>query len=147
MATLVEQSAQRSLAFAQEHSQTYAEAVMNSTVRITRPASATYDEATREYNRPVVSAVYTGDAGITVAAGPITYSVGDEPTYYSSITCYVPHALDILPRIDDVIEVLTGPDADLNGRAFRVTDVPVGGRISTSMALSATGIAPSRQWT
>ena len=146
MGVLASQSARRSLAFAQNHAQAYAEAAMNSVVRIIRPATASYDEATREYAVPATSFVYLGDAGITVAAGPITYSVGDEPTYFSSITCYVPHALLILPRIDDVIEVLTGPDADLNGRFFRITDVPVGGRVSTSMDLSATGIAPSRQW-
>lgn len=146
LATLAALGAQRSLTYAQDRAQAYAEAVMNARVSITRPASATYDEVTREYTKPTSSPVYTGPAGLTIAGGPITMAIGDEPTYYSSLTAYVPHQLEILPRIDDVITVLAAPDVDLVGRSFRITDVPVGGRVTTSMSLSAVGIAPSRQW-
>ena len=146
MAILAEHGAQRSLTFAQDRAQAYAESVMNSTVWIIRPAVATHNEAARTYVPPTMSAVYEGKAGVSLAAGAGSYSVGDEPTYYSSITCHIPHAPAIMPRIDDVILIDASPDPDLVGRAFRVTDVPAGGRVATSIDLAATGIAPSRQW-
>ena len=146
MAVLAEQGVQRSLAFAQVAAQAFSEAAMNSWVLIERPAPATYDESARAYAKPVMSFVYTGKAGVTLAAGAGSFGVGDEPTYYASITCHIPHAPATMPRIDDVITIQACPDIDLVGRAFRVTDVPAGGRVATSVDLSATGIAPSRQW-
>lgn len=146
MAALPQLCVQRSMSAAQARAQAYAEATQNSTISITRPASATYDEVARKYTKPAMGAVYNGSAGITIGAGPITLGIGDEPTYYDSCTVYIPHDPPTLPRIDDVVLVLTSPDVDLVGRSFRITNVPVGGRITTSIALSATGIAPSRQW-
>ena len=146
MAVLAEQAAQRSLTFAQHRAQDYAESVMNSTISIGRPAVASYNETARTYTKPVMSPIYDGKAGVTLASGAGTYAVGDEPTYYSSITCHIPHAPALMPRIDDVITIEASPDPDLVGRTFRITDVPAGGRVATSIDLSATGIAPSRQW-
>ena len=146
MATLAEQSAQRSLAFAQHRAQDFSESVMNSVIKVERPAVASYNETARAYTKPTMSPVYDGKAGVTLASGAGTYSVGDEPTYYASITCHIPHAPAMMPMIDDVITIVTSPDTDLIGRTFRVTDVPAGGRVATSVDLSATGIAPSRQW-
>jgi hypothetical protein len=148
----------RSLAFGQTLSRQYADGAMNSLVIITRPVVAFYDETTREYAMPAVTTIYddtnelggwTGlgaKAGITVAGGPITMNMGDEPTYYSSATVYIPQSAPNAPRIDDLVLVMASPDTDMVGRNMRIIDVPVGGRISTSTALSCIGIAPSRQW-
>lgn len=155
---LIEQVTRRSLALAQRFSEDFSEYAMNSLVIITRPSLAVYNEDTRKYSQPFTTTIYdtkdassqfTGvgaKAGITLTNVGGSYSVGDEPTYYSSITCYVPNVMVINPRIDDVVKVIFNVDPDLIGREFRVTDVPAGGRISTSTDLACTGIAPSRQW-
>lgn len=147
-----------SLDFAQNLSEAFSEASMNSRVIITRPGVAVYNETTREYSAPITVTIYdekdpdgafTGigaPAGITLTGASSSYSVGDEPTYYSSMTCYTPNVMSITPRIDDVVKVIFNPDSDMVGRQFRVTDVPAGGRLSTSTDLACVGIAPSRQW-
>jgi hypothetical protein len=133
--------------------------MMNSLVIITRSGIGEYDELTREYTAPGVVTVYDDDvlfgvgakAGVTLATGPITMSVGDEPTYYANATVYIPatyipRSTPATPRIDDVVQVMASSDTGLIGRYFRIVDVPVGGRISASINLSCVGIAPSRQW-
>lgn len=151
-------AAHRSLDYGQQLAEQFADGTMNSLVVISRPGDSTYDEISREYTPPRSKVIYdvldnagnptgVGDiAGITSASGPITFSVGDEPTYYESITVHVPFSCPIQPRIDDVVLVMSNPDRDLVNRRFRVTDVPAGGRINPSTTLSCVGIAPSRQW-
>lgn len=151
-------AARLSLNFGQSIAQAFSKDSMNSLIIITRPNSGSYDQVNREYNVPTSPVIYdemdpdgnyTGmgaPAGITPAAGPITYSVGDEPTYYESLTANIPVDCPIQPRIDDMVLVVASPDRDLATRMFRVTDVPAGGRINPSTTLSCVGIAPSRQW-
>jgi hypothetical protein len=151
-------AARASLAYAQGAAQDFTAASMNSLVVITRPDLGGFDETSREYTPPASSVIYdsrdlagepTGAgaiAGISMASGQISYAVGDETTYYNSLTCYIPTDLVAHPHIDDVVFVVANPDEDLVGRRFRVTDVPAGGRINASIQLSCTGIAPSRQW-
>ena len=131
---------------------------MNSLVIITRPRVGGYDQVTREYTQPATITIYdtrdaqgafTGlgaKAGVSLTNTASTFSIGDEPTYYSSITCYVPNVLETNIHIDDVVKFMVSPDIDIVGREFRVTDVPAGGRINTSTDLSCVGIDPSRQW-
>lgn len=146
--------ARRSMKLADRFARSSAEGTMNSLVRITRPGEATYDEETREYGPGLQLLIYSdpldpakgGIAGITPAQGPITMELGDEPQYYSSVTVYLPQSAPKNPRINDIVEVLGSPDGDMVGRRFRVVDVPAGGRITASIALQCTGIAPSREW-
>lgn len=154
MIDLAAAATQLSLAYGQTLSQDYSNRAMNSLVRVVRPAVAGYNETTREYTKPTTVVVYdsavtpgAGDiAGVTAANGPITYSVGDEPTYYESLTVTIPVTCPIQPRIDDLVTILSNPDRDLVGRVFRVMDVPAGGRINPTTTMACTGIAPSRQW-
>jgi len=142
------------MAYAQQLAQPAAEGAMNSLVVITRPGTATFDETSREYQNGTASPIYDdpdfpgvgAKAGITLASGPITMNLGDEPQYYSSATISIPQSAPINPRIDDIVLVTANQDKDMIGRYFRVVDVPVGGRISASIDLSCVGIAPSRQW-
>jgi len=146
--------ARRSLAYAQNVARAHAEGSMNSLVLITRPASAAFDESTREYTPGLQEVIYDdpatpgagGMAGVSPAQGPITMDLGDEPQYYSSATVYLPKDTPKVPMINDIVEVKTSPDEDMVGRRFRVVDVPAGGRIDASVALQCTGISPSREW-
>lgn len=146
--------ARRSLAYAQGLAQAHANGSMNSLVLITRPGSDTFNETTREYGSGLQTVIYDDPdnagagaiAGVTLAQGPITMDLGDEPQYYSSITAYIPQQVPKLPRINDLLEIKANPDPDMVGRRFRIVDVPAGGRISASIALSCTGIAPSKEW-
>lgn len=154
---LVSAIATRSLAYATVVAQAHAIGSMNSLVTVTRDGS--YDTGLREYDPELREVLYdawddagdpTGDgaiAGVSTAEGPSTLSLGDEPQYYSSITVYLPRSgAKKSIRIDDTVLVVTSPDPDIDGRFFRVTGVPAGGRLYASNTLHCTGIAPSKQW-
>ena len=142
---------QRSLAFAQRLARQHAEGAMNSLVVIRR--KGVWSEADYEYDPESPQTIYDdpdtpgagAKAGITLAQGPMELQIGDEPEYYSSVTVYIPQTAPTNPRVNDLVYVIHCPDPDIEGRVFRVLDVPSGGRISASIALSCTGVAPSRE--
>lgn len=153
MSSLLTGITRRSMAFASQVAQQTSEGAMNSLILIVRKGG--YDQQTREWDSEAETVIYDHpdlpgsgwEAGVTLAQGPITMSLGDEQQYYSSITAYIPHGRALRqPRIDDVITIMSNPEPELNGRLFRVTDVPVGGRIHSSVQIQAIGIAPSKQW-
>jgi hypothetical protein len=151
--TLVGDLTAASLQFGSQYAQQHAEGAMNSLIVLTRRGS--YDEVSREYDESATEVLYdnpsepgTGArAGVATAQGPMNMSVGDEPTYYSSVQIYLPQdGPSKNPRVDDVAYVVASPEADIVGRYFRVIDAPVGGRMHASIQLQCVGIAPSRQW-
>jgi hypothetical protein len=126
---------------------------MNSLVVITRPG--TYDDVLREYDPAAAEVLYDDPlvpgagavAGVTSTGSGQSLSLGDEVQYYASIQVYIPQESPSKNvRVDDVVLVVTGPDNDIDGRLFRVTNVPVGGRLFSSIGMLCTGIAPSKQW-
>jgi hypothetical protein len=141
----------RSLAFAQRLARLHAEGAMNSRVMITR--KGIWDTAGYEYDPDTPTTIYDDPdspgagaiAGITEAQGPMEMQVGDEPSYYSSVTVYIPQTAPVNPIINDLVYVIDCPDTELEHRVFRVMDVPAGGRLSASIALSCQGVAPSRE--
>ena len=142
---LSSQVARRSIVLAQMFAVAISQGAMNSTIIIRRPSLVGFDETTRKYTESSKAVLYTGDAGLTPATGSSQFDLGDEPTYYSSVNCLLPQSSPHV-QIDDVIEVVTSPDDGIVGRFFRITDVPVGGRIAASVSVRAVGIAPSKQW-
>lgn len=146
--------AQKSIAYAQRLAQSTSEGSMNSRVVIRRPGLPGFNPVTREYDPAVPAVIYDhesipgagGVAGITPAQGASYMDVGDEPQYYDSASVMIPQSAPRNPMINDIVQVVASPDADIVGRFFRVVGVPVGGRIVGSIAMSCTGIAPSREW-
>lgn len=149
--------ARRSLAFAQSIAQPYALGNMNSLVIITRHGG--WDPNTGEYKPPEEDVVIYanedydpldplthigGPAGITPTQGPIVLGYGDESSYEDSVGVFIPKTAPILPRIDDVVLVMAGPDPQFFGRQFRVDAVTGSGRIVSSIKMRASGAAPSR---
>lgn len=142
----------KSISFAQSRIEPFAEGSMNSLVIITRRGIYNADEG--EYDPTAEVAVYDDDttpgtgarASVTATSGAGTYEFGDEPTYNDSITVRIPRYELRHPRIDDVVRIMAGPDANLTGRYFRVVGVPAGGILMPSVTLSCTGVAPSKQW-
>ena len=141
----------RSLTYANRIATAHAIGAMNSRVVITR--SGAWSLSDFEYDPNAPTTVYDdpdnpgagAQAGVTPAQGPITMELGDENQYFSNVTVYIPQTAPTNPRIDDLVKVTYCPDPEIEGRFFRVMDVPVGGRINSSIALSCTGIAPSRE--
>lgn len=123
----------------------FAEANMQATVRIERPTAPVFDRSTGELGMAPDALVYQGKARVYGVQGPATYALGDEPQYFSSSFVSIPHGA-AEPRIDDVVEVLTHPDASLVGRFFRIQDVEAGGQMPAVKRLQVVGIQPSRGW-
>jgi hypothetical protein len=151
--SLVAQLAAKSLAYASGLAKANSLGSMNSLVIITR--RGTYDLDSREYDPAAVEVLYDDPdhpgagaiAGVASTSGPMSLSLGDEPAYYSSLTIYIPQDTPGKHiRIDDVVHIIATPDNYAVGRLYRVSDVPAGGRIFSSIELSCTGIAPSKQW-
>lgn len=142
----------KSMSLAQSLVEPYAEGAMNSLVRITRNGG--WDPDLAEYNPDGETVIYADSdddtigamAGVTSSSGPISMDVGDEVEFYDSITVMIPRSHPAEPRINDLVRIMAGPDTDLIGRYFRITGVPVGGRLLPSNTFTATGIAKSRTW-
>lgn len=140
--------ASRSIVLAQDYAAAIAVGTMNSAIWIKRPTESGqggWDSETRTYTQRAQADIYQGIAGLSRASGSSEFNLGDESTYYSSVTIQIPYDSPH-PRIDDVARVTYSPDDAIWNRFFRITDVHVGGRIASSITMSAIGIAPSRQW-
>ena len=141
----------KALSFAQAQVEPHAEGAMNYLVRITRngvwmPESGEYD--------PSGEAVIYADsldrstgamAGVMPTSNAGTSMIGDEPEYLDALTVVIPRsAPEII--INDMLQVMAGPDTGILGRYFRVTSVDAGGRLMPSQTLSCQGVAKSREW-
>lgn len=125
----------------------FAESNMTATVRITRKAAALFDPQTGGLvsGDPVI--IYEGKARIYTVQGPVTMAYGDEPAYFSSSMVSVPVITPTMPRVDDLVEVLTHhSDPMMVGRYFRVQDVESGGQWMAARKLQVSGVQESQQW-
>lgn len=112
----------------------------------------------------VGTVVYRGPARVYLVSGPVTYALGEEPQYFSSTYVSVPDTYpadadtatwpnetwsegdQVLPQVDDLIEVHAHHDPYTVGRRFRVTDVESGAQISPFIRLQAAGIQRFKGW-
>lgn len=134
-----------------QYAQKYAEMNMTATVRIDRPAPATLDNATGDVTAQVQKTVYEGKARLSTVSGPVQYSLGEEPQYFSSGTVYIP-LLDAdgqptTPQVNDVVIVTSHPDVLMVNRAFRVMNVNASGQFVATRELSVTGVQRWEAWT
>jgi hypothetical protein len=96
--------------------------------------------------------VYEGKARCYNISGPVTYTLGEEPQYFSSSYISIPimagdPPVPTEPMIDDVIQVVTHPDPLVVNKLFRAQDVESGGQFGPVRRMRVTGIQPSQQWT
>lgn len=149
---------QRSKQVADPVAQAYAAGNRPFTVRLMRPATAgTFDRATRDFVNAADQLLYQGPARIWTGGGGMELEIGDERTSFTSARCSLNYfdattspaeALELAPRVDDLLEVLDTPQGaatHLVGRSFTVGDVEVGGHFGTGWVLTLTGAAPSRR--
>lgn len=123
----------------------YAEANMTATVEIVRMSEPYLDINTGNLTAMEQFTIYRGKARVYGVSGPVTMNMGEEPQYFSST--YVSIPLDAtMPRVDDVIEVLTHHDWTVVGRTFRVMDVESGGQYPAVRRMQVTGVQNSKQW-
>ena len=151
MVSLLTAVVRKSILFAQAQIEPFAEGAMNYLVRITR--NGAWSAAEGEYDPTGEFVVYADpdDPSLGAIGGVMTTSpsgtslIADEAEYTDSLTVVVPRsAPEII--INDMLQVMAGPDSGIVGRYFRVTSVDAGGRLQPSQTLSLTGVAKTRDW-
>lgn len=143
----------RSMSLAQSMVEPYMAGTMNSLVRITRRGG--WDPVLAEYSDDVVTVLYADDvdpslgakAGVAISTGPLSTTFGDEPESTDSISVYIPRSAPAAFQIDDLVQIMAGPDSSMIGRWFQVDSVPAGGRLMPSIRLECSGRAPDKSWT
>jgi hypothetical protein len=135
---------------AQTYARRFAEANMTALVELTRPGAALFDTVSGELAADEGPVVYEGKARVYPVAGPVMLDLGDGPQYFSSSYVSMPlvddDGVNVLPEVDDLVEVLEHPDPLMLGRRFRVTDVEAGGQFAVVRRVQAVGVQRSRTW-
>lgn len=131
---------------AQVMAKRYAEANMTAQGTIYRTDAPAFNPVNGALTVVAGDPVYSGKMGITTESGGLAGAYGDEPQATTSGEAYIP--LDAAgPMVNDILVVEAHPDDQmLIGRAFQITDVGLGGRLTASRRLSLSGAQPSRQW-
>jgi hypothetical protein len=133
---------------AQRYLSRYVNLNMHHAVLITRMTDPVFDSTTGTLSAQLAEVVYSGAARIYSVTGPVTYSLGDEPQFFS--TTYVSIPLEDgwdEPRRADVVEIVASPnDPAMVGRQFQVTDVEAGGQYTACRRLSVIGVQESQNW-
>lgn len=139
-----------SFAFAQRIAQKFAESNMTAEVTIVRPGPTTLDTVDGSLDVATGVTVYTGAARVYPVGGPVTLDLGDEPQYFSSAYVSVPltdaSGANVLPQVDDLVEIVDHPDPLAVGRLFRVTDVEAGGQLAVVRRMQVVGVQRFKAW-
>lgn len=118
-------------------------------VRITRPAAQpTFNRNTNTYTDPADTVVYEGRARLYTISGGSEADIGDERVQFSSAQMSIDSRPGVLPRVDDLVVVLSNAQSISNqvvGREFTVNDVEIAGHFDVGILLTLTGAAPSRR--
>ena len=132
------------------YAQKYAEMNMDAEVTITRPNAPSAVSNTGQISATTYSTVYTGKARVTTASGPVQYSFGEEPQYFSSSQVSIPlvktNGDPTMPQVNDLVTVTDHHDALMIGRAFRVMDVQAAGQFESARTMSVTGAQRWEGW-
>ncbi|MEO6203989.1 MAG: DUF6093 family protein [Mycobacteriales bacterium] len=149
MASLVSAIVAASKAYASASVDDHAAGNRVYSVRVTRPGAApAYNRGTQVMVNPVDAVLYEGPARITNSSGGGSLDIGGEETSFTSLTVSIDAYAGLVPRVEDLVEVLESPlsvKALLSGRDFAVTSVDVGGHYAFGYTLQVTGAAPSRR--
>lgn len=149
MSDLLSALVQRSKQVADPVAAAYASGNRPFRVRLTRPhVVATYSRDLRQFINPDDAPLYLGRARITTAAGGSEMEIGDERMTISAARASIDQYKGPMPRIDDLLEVLSTPQSTqthLAGRVFKVDSVEVGGHFGIGYVLLLSGVAPSRR--
>jgi len=133
------------------YAQRYSEMNMTATVRIDRPDVATLNASTGDVTAQVLKTIYEGKGRVSGVSGPVQYSLGEEPQYFSSGTVYVPlenaDGTPTTPQVNDIVIVTSHPDVLMVNRAFRVMNVAASGQFIAARELSVTGVQRWEAWT
>jgi len=134
-----------------QYAQKYSEMNMTATVRIDRPNPATLDTNTGDVTAQVQKTIYEGKGRVSTVSGPVQYSLGEEPQYFSSGTVYIPlidqDGNPTTPQVNDIVIVTSHPDVLMVNRAFRIMNVNASGQFVSTRELSVTGVQRWEAWT
>lgn len=116
-------------------------------VQIYRAGAAAFNGTTGVYTTNAKNLIYEGKGRIWYAGGGSAISIGDgdiviTPTYLS-----IPFETDPVPRVDDVVVVISSPDPDFIGRTLRITSVDSGSYIHPARKMQVVVWSDNRTWT
>jgi len=134
-----------------QYAQRYSEMNMTAMVRIDRPDVASLNATTGDVTAQVLKTIYEGKARVSAVTGPVQYSLGEEPQYFSSGTVFVPltneDGTPTTPQVNDIVVVTAHLDVLMVNRAFRVMNVQASGQFVAARELSVTGVQRWEAWT
>lgn len=133
------------------YAQKYSEMNMTSIVRVDRPGTPTLDTSGGDVTAVVSKVVYEGKGRVSTVSGPVQYTLGDEPQYFSSGSIIIP-LLDedgqpTTPQVNDIVTVLSHADVLMVNRAFRVMNVSASGQFVAAREMAVTGVQRWEAWT
>lgn len=128
----------------------FVESNMTAFVEITRPGEPDFVSSSGELEADSGPVVYEGKARVYTVSGPVTLELGDDPQYFSSAVVSVPlvddFGVNVLPQVNDLVEIQEHPDPLMLGRRFRVMDVEAGGQFAVLRRMQVVGIQRGRTW-
>jgi hypothetical protein len=124
---------------------------MTATVRVDRPGTPTLDTTGGDVTAVVSKVVYEGKGRVSTVSGPVQYSLGDEPQYFSSGSIFIPllddSGLPTTPQVNDIVTILSHIDVLMVDRVFRVMNVQASGQFVAARELAVTGVQRWEGWT
>ncbi|CAB4194552.1 hypothetical protein UFOVP1264_7 [uncultured Caudovirales phage] len=132
------------------YAKSYAEMNMLATVTIMRHDAPALNTTSGDMSTTDYLTVYEGKARVTTVSGPSTYSLGEEPQYFSNGSVSIPlvdtDGNPTVPQINDTITVDSHHDALMIGRTFRVVDVQAAGQFEAARTMSVVGAQRWEGW-
>lgn len=155
MTDLASAIARGSRVYAEPIAQSFAAGNRTWAVELRRPTGQPgFDREAGAFVKRTSTTYYAGPARI-FPSSETTREVGDEDVPFNVARATVDFLSsdnsahpDWRPRADDILVVMTDPQATENqlvGRVFEITGVNVGGYISTGWSLELVGAGPSRE--
>ena len=148
--------AHRAIAAARARVRQSVEGNMTSRVRVTRGDAAVLSGTGELIYDAAAPTLYEGIAHLSTAAGPVTYTIGDEVQFFSSGNATIPldwcpdpatqEVVPVLVQVNDLLEVTAHDDYVYVGRLFRVVDVEAPGTLVASRRLQIVGAQRNPTW-
>lgn len=132
--------------YARRYVRDRAQAHMNCTIILSRHRDGLLDPTSGLYTADTGKVIYRGIARIWDSTTGAIINVGEADLVTTVTYCSVPFDA-AMPRVDDLVRVVTSPSDDtLETRGFRVMNVDGGGLMRATRRMQITALAENRSW-